>query len=485
MILASFAGFLLLFIVVGLLSALQRQRTGVDYLLASQGVQPWLVALSAVATNNSGYMFVGMIGFTYSFGLSAVWLMVGWITGDFLMSLFVHGRLRVTSERRRTESFAGVISAWHGTDYRTLRALGGVVTVLFLGTYAAAQLNAGSKALFVLFGWEYGVGAAIGAVIVLAYCVAGGIRASIWTDAAQSAVMVAAMTLMCVVAVGEVGGWTAFVSALGQVSPDYMRWFPTDPAAGSAAGPVFFVVGWLFAGFAVIGQPHIMVRFMAMDDAAHMRRVRYYYYSWFTAFYALTICAGLAARLLLPETATFDAELALPTLAGQLLPEVLTGLVLAGLFAATMSTADSLILSCTAAITRDFPSRRLRTYTATKLATVGVTALALGIALAGNASVFSLVLVSWSALASAFGPLLVVYALGRRPTEGLAIAMLLTGVAVVALWRLAGWDQSIVYEAMPGMLSGLAVFAVGHRAGLVHDVSTVDRAASDGAAVGA
>ena len=137
------------------------------------------------------------------------------------------------------------------------------MTVIFLGTYAAAQLNAGSKALFVLFGWNYGVGAGIGAVIVMLYCFAGGIRASIWTDAAQSVLMIGAMGLMCWVAVDGVGGWGAFVTALYAVSPEYMNWFTSNPAAGSAAGPVFFVVGWLFAGFAVIGQPHIMVRFMA------------------------------------------------------------------------------------------------------------------------------------------------------------------------------------------------------------------------------
>ena len=136
-----------------------------------------------------------------------------------------------------------------------------------------------------------------------------------------------------------------------------MDWFPPDLSIAGVAGPVLFILGWLFAGAAVIGQPHIMVRFMAMDDPEHMWRVRGWYYGWFTAFYAITICVGLAARLLLPVAADFDAELALPTLAGQLLPPVLTGLVLAGLFAATISTADSVILSCTAAVTRDFPYR--------------------------------------------------------------------------------------------------------------------------------
>jgi sodium/proline symporter len=249
-----------------------------------------------------------------------------------------------------------------------------------------------------------------------------------------------------------------------------MAWFPADLELRGPSGPLLFIAGWLFAGFAVIGQPHIMVRFMAMDNPDHMFRVRLYYYGWFTAFYSLTICAGLAARLLLPQVQTFDAELALPTLARNLLPEALTGLVLAGLFAATMSTADSLILSCTAAVTRDFPIQRLRGYMATKLATVLVTVLALGIALSRNESVFSLVLIAWSALASAFGPLMIVYASNRKPTEGLAIAMMTAGVVVVLLWRYLGWHESIVYEVMPGMLSGLAVFALGQTMGLAETV---------------
>lgn len=466
MILASFGFFLLLFVVIGMLSLHKRQRTGSDYLLASQGVKPWLVALSAVATNNSGYMFIGMIGFTYTYGLSSIWLMIGWITGDFLVSLLVHKKLRIATEASSTHSFAGALSMWQGTSYTRYRLVGGILTVVFLGAYSAAQLNAGSKALFVIFGWDYGVGAVIGAVIVLLYCFAGGIRASIWTDAAQSVVMIAAMGVLLWRSLSELGGWQAFQTALVAVSPGYTDWFPQDLAFGGVVGPALFVLGWLFAGAAVIGQPHIMIRFMAMDDPDKMWRVRSYYYAWFTAFYAATIAVGLAARLLLPESAEFDAELALPTLANQLLPPALTGLVLAGLFAATISTADSLILSCTAAVTRDTPFHALRSYGATKLATVFVTALALAIALSGNESVFRLVLIAWSALASAFGPLMIVYALDEHPSETLAIAMTVTGVATVIGWRAAGLDASVVYEVMPGMLAGLLVFAAGKAAGM-------------------
>jgi len=345
-----------------------------------------------------------------------------------------------------------------------------VLTVIFLGTYAAAQLNAGSKALHVLFGWDYGAGAVVGALIVVVYCFSGGIRASIWTDAAQSAVMVVSMAVMVWFGVDRLGGWAAFHDALEGVSPHYMDWFPQRLAIAGTGGPLLFILGWLFAGFAVVGQPHIMVRFMAMDNPDHMLKVRLYYYGWFTSFYALTICAGLAARLLLPRVGEFDAELALPTMAGQLLPDVATGLVLAGLFAATMSTADSQILSCTAAITRDFPIPRLCGYLATKMATVCVTALALAIALGRNESVFQLVLIAWSALASAFGPLAIVYSLNQKPSERLAIAMMLFGLGVVLLWRQLGWDQTVVYEIMPGMLSGLLVFAIGKSLGEAESV---------------
>ena len=110
MIVASFGGFLALFVIIGILSTLKNRHTNADYLLAGQSVKPWLVALSAVATNNSGFMFIGMIGYTYAVGLSSIWLMIGWIFGDFLASTFIHKRLRVVTEKENVLSFAGVLS---------------------------------------------------------------------------------------------------------------------------------------------------------------------------------------------------------------------------------------------------------------------------------------------------------------------------------------------------------------------------------------
>ena len=454
----SFLGFLLLFVIIGL-SALRKSRgNSHDYLLAGQSVKPWLVGLSAVATNNSGYMFIGMVGYTYTAGLSAIWMAVGWIIGDFVASLLIHRKVREMTERHDVHTFGGLLSHWHDTNHATLRKLVGLLTLLFLGTYAAAQLTAGSKALSVLFGWEHWAGAVLGAVIVLAYSAAGGIRASIWTDAAQAVVMISAMALMMWLAVGQLGGWGGFTDALAQVSPTYLNLFPADFAWGPWLGGTGFLLGWLVAGYGVVGQPHIMIRFMAMESPEQIQRVRLYYYGWFTLFWSMGILTALAARVLLPESAQFDAELALPTLAQQLLPGMLAGLVLAGIFAATISTADSLVLSCSASLTRDFHHQKVDHYLITKFGTVAVTLMALAIALSGNQSVFKLVMDAWGVLASAFGPLLTLLALGRRPSEKASITMVAVGAATFYLWSLYGVGD--VYAVAPGFLLGITVGAV-------------------------
>ncbi|MEZ4576207.1 MAG: sodium/proline symporter [Vampirovibrionales bacterium] len=356
--------------------------------------------------------------------------------------------------------------AWHvgkPNRHRLFEIVGGMITIIFLGGYAAAQLNAGGKALHVLFGWDIWVGAVAGSVIVLLYCFAGGIRASIWTDAAQSIVMMGSMGLLCFTAIQTIGGMGPFWLALHQVSTTYMAWFPTnlpmDAWPGFGLGTLAFVAGWFMAGIGVIGQPHVMVRFMALDNPVHMTRTRVYYYAWYTGFFALTILTGLAARILIPVTSGFDAELALPTLSQQLLPDVLIGLILAGLFAATMSTADSQIITCSASLTEDIKCFKHKTYLINKMATVMVTVIALLIALAGDKSVFQLVAVSAGSLTAAFAPIILLLAFGRHLSHRLMLAMMAGGVATLIAWHYAGWGK-YVYEVMPGIMAGLLVYGL-------------------------
>lgn len=451
----SFVVFLSLFFIIGLASVTKSKGTKNDYYLADQSVSPLLSGLSAVATNNSGYMFIGVIGYTYTVGLAAIWLMLGWITGDFLASLFIHKQLHSATVKTGEASYIGVLARWSGGNMLIWRRLAAVLILMFLGAYAAAQISAGSKALEGVLAWNRTTGALIVALMVLSYSVAGGIRASIWTDVAQSFVMLAAMMVLVFCGVMTLGGITHVIHAW-QAIPGYFDLLPQTPAFPGWMGIVLFSLGWLVAGLSVIGQPHIMVRFMALNDANSINAARIYYYGFFILFYALATIAGMLARLHLPALNQLDPELALPTMAVQLLPPALVGVVLAGIFAATMSTADSLVLSCSAAITHDLLPQAAERQMTIKLVTAAVTGLALLIALYASSNVFDLVIMSWSVMAAAFGPILILFAMNRVMTEAIAIFIMVIGIVVALLWRYANLHH-MVYEGLPAMLIALLI----------------------------
>ncbi|MDH5710902.1 MAG: sodium/proline symporter [Gammaproteobacteria bacterium] len=464
----SFLFFLLLFVLIGISSLFKSRGTKQDYYLASSSVSPALVGLSAVATNNSGYMFIGVIGYTYATGLASIWLMIGWIAGDFLASTFVHHRLRLATERTGEVSYAGVLSNWYADGLQNnLQRVIGLISLLFLLAYASAQLVAGSKALYVLFDWPTWAGAVMGAVLVALYCIAGGIRASIWTDAAQSTVMIIAMAVMLIMATVSLGGIDASLAQMGAID-GFLDWFPKDLALPGIAGGILFAVSWAFAGFSVIGQPHIMVRFMTLQSNSKMNQARLWYYLWFTAFYAMATGVGMLSRIYLSNSGSFDAELALPTMALQLLHPALVGLVLAGIFAATMSTADSLVLSCSAAITHDLLPHKTENTFLLKIATLLITMAALLWALSKEQSVFSLVILAWSGLASAFAPLLIALSLGAKPGQKLSILASITGLTVAMLWRYQGWHNE-VYEGMAGILAGLLILSTSYPLNIINN----------------
>jgi sodium/proline symporter len=454
MILLSFVFFLLIFVAIGVLSTIKSKHTSADYLLASHSEKPWLIALSAVATNNSGYMFLGMIGYSYLNGISVIWIMICVLVGDFCASLFVHKKLRIVSGKTNALSFPEAISKWGGTDYKILRICGAIILVIFLSIYAAAQLKAGGKALHVLFGWNYAIGSVIGSVIVLFYCLAGGIRASIWTNTAQSFVMIAAMGSLFFLSIKEIGGFENFIFGLQNISSDYFSFFPQGLFFDEWWGLAFFIFGWFFGGFGIVGQPHIMTSFMAMNKPESIGRVRCYYYSWYFLFYIFTIGTGLAARLLIPMTEGFDPELAMPSLTQQIMPEILIGLVLAGLFSATMSTADSQILGCSASIVNDLMPKKRSSYFAAKFSTFIITILAMLVSFSDNQSVFSLAMIAWLALACSFAPIITIYSLGGRMSQKLAIITMFSGFFTMLLWRYFGLGLG-VYEAGPGIVAGV------------------------------
>ncbi|NEO91540.1 MAG: hypothetical protein F6K56_15385 [Moorea sp. SIO3G5] len=316
---------------------------------------------------------------------------------------------------------------------------------------------AGSKALNAVFGWNYNLGIIIGAVIVVIYCFSGGIRASIWTDALQATIMIGSLLLLLVVAVASCGGVGQLWQSLAAIDPGLINWNSSQQPWGFAP----FFIGWIVAGFGVVGQPHIMVRAMAIDSADNIAFARNLKAALGLVTSISAMGIGLAGRVLMPDLlASGDPELALPYLSLKLLPVVLVGLMLAGLFSATMSTADSQILSCSAALTQDIFPAAAKSYQFAKVGTLTVTAVVLAIALLGNNNVFALVTFSWSALASGLGPLLILRVWQRPVNLTTAIAMMGIGIATALIWNLGLHLSSAIYEVLPGMAAGMAVYGI-------------------------
>ena len=446
-ILLSFLLFLGFFAGVGLASMRVKQDTTDDYLVAGRGMHPALAALSAVSTWNSGYMFIGFIGFIYLMGYSAIWIGVISTIGQLVAWAWLYKFIQKEGNERGLRSLSSLVAEKAGAPEAKLAA---VLSVFFLSIYAAAQLTAGGKALFVMLGWPELVGILIGFVLVVAYCYAGGIRASIWTDAAQSCVMIIGSVILCWVALGNVGGFSGMHSELESQSTTLVNFLPTDISLGIS----LYLLAFFLGGLGVAGQPQVVSRVMTLNSDEDRKQAMIWFFVWQTPFIALMFIVGLASRVLFTE-GDFDAELGLPALAMDTLPALGVGMILASIFAATMSTADSQVLACTAAITDDIKPEWRENHKATKIVTLYVAAAATMISIAGlyvpgGDSVFALVVLAGYGLGGIFVPLLIIRWMGYKPDTFHSIVMMISAFSGVIVWTLLGLGDD-VFPSVPGV----------------------------------
>ena len=271
-------------------------------------------------------------------------------------------------------------------------------------------------------------------------------------------VMMASMAVLVFMAARQIGGPVALLAQLEHIDPALTALVPQDARLGFP----LYLLGMCFGGFGVIGQPHILVRSMCLRDPSEVRRARRYYFLFLIPFYIMAIGVGLHARVLLPDLAqagTFHSEHALPLLSTALLPALLVGLVLAGLFSATMSTGDSLVIACSSAITQDIRPRWKNSYRASKIATLAVTAVALGIALSSPEGVFALVLDAWGVLSCTLGPLMLLSLLRLPYSRAMGLAVMLAGFIAANLW-LSSRHAGDIYVNLPGMLLALGTYGI-------------------------
>ena len=456
MILLSFLLFMCFFAGVGLASMRVKEDTTDDYLVAGRGMHPGLAALSAVSTWNSGYMFIGFIGFIYLQGYSAIWIAVVSTIGQLVAWIWLYKYIQKEGEERGIRSLTSLVSSTTGSPEAKVAA---VLSVLFLSIYAAAQLTAGGVALETMLNWTPTRGILIGFVLVVAYCYAGGIRASIWTDAAQSSVMIVGSTILCLVAVKNSGGLSGLHEQLAAVDDSMVSLFPS----GLRFGAALWIAAFFLGGLGVAGQPQVVSRVMTLKDDAARKQAMVWFFVWQTPFIVLMFIIGLACRVLLPELGPDGAETGLPFLAMKQLSPFLRGVILASIFAATMSTADSQVLACTAAITDDVRPEWSQDHKTTKKVTLAMAVLATVISLTGQQfpgfgdSVFSLVVLAVYGLGAIFVPMILVRMMGYEPDTTHSILMMMAGFFGVIGWLILGFGgEDGIFPSVPGVGAAFA-----------------------------
>jgi sodium/proline symporter len=399
---------------------------------------------------------LGAVAMGYTMGLSGVVMGLAWFLGDLTFwSFFPEKFNRIARDRDCTTIPELLSSGIPGKGSVAIRQVAGLLIVVLVGAYTAAQFSAAAKTLNVFFDLNMNIGIIISALAILAYCTTGGLRASLWTDVVQAIVMLGITTGMLTVAYVAGGGFSAVHEGLYAIDPSLTNFTGTF----SAWALVAFVLGYAAAAFGFgISQPQIIVRLLAGSSPEKTRKAKWIYVLFIQYTWHCMTLFGMTARLLIPGID--DPEQALPIYAFQNFDPWLIGVILAGIFSAIASTADSQVLVSSSSLAIDvapsfykkMSSRFGVRYQQAVTFVVGTSAALAAIFF--SSSVFALILFAVSMLASSLGPAMFNIIL-KRPTNTLAIgSCMAVGLAVAVSWRLLGYNETL-NESLPGFLAGL------------------------------
>lgn len=450
----SFAVYTLVIVAIGVYSAKFARRSDEDYFLAGRSLGGWVAALSASASSESGWVTLGLVGWAFAKGVAAYWIIPGCLIG-FLFNWFViAGRLNDRSKQLSALTLPDFFAFHFRERLPLLRILSVIVILVAMLLYVAAQLAAAGKAFSASFGGiDYRVGVLIGAGVVLVYTVLGGFRAVCWTDFLQALLMMGTLVVFpCYLLLTE-GGYGFICDQLRTVDPDLLRFTPDK--SGAAMLGFFLGSGALGINFGYPGQPHVLVRFMALKDRRAARLGGIVSFCWGLLVYWGAVTVGLMARamtsagaewgqvMLDPATKAQSGELGLVLSAMHLLPPVFAGLVLAAVLAAICSTADSQVVVAASSVANDLYARIIskakgRSHMLiNRLVVLGIGLAAVALVIDEELNVYKYVLTyGWAILGASFGPQVILILLWRRASYAGCLAGMLVGFATAIIWQL-------------------------------------------------
>ncbi|WLR48025.1 sodium/proline symporter PutP [Halobacillus litoralis] len=445
-----------------------------DYVLGGRRLGPGVAALSAGASDMSGWLLLGLPGAIYAGGLSSAWIGVGLAIGAYLNWQFVARRLRVFTEIANDSITVPDYLENRFRDHsHVLRVISAFVILLFFTFYTSSGMVAGAKLFEASFALSYTQALWLGAIVTISYTFLGGFLAVSWTDFVQGILMFFALIAVPIVAISELGGWNAATDAVAQIDPSHL-----NMVQGVGAMAILSSLAW---GLGYFGQPHILVRFMALRSPKDVPKARLIGIGWMVLGLYGAIFTGLFGLAYIntadvADLSTFNAEVMTEggiqmlvdsekifiTFSQILFHPVIAGILLAAILSAIMSTIDSQLLVSSSALAEDFYKAIFRKNASEKeLVWVGRAAVAgialIAVLLAGNpdSTVLGLVSYAWAGFGAAFGPVIILSLFWKGITRNGALAGIIVGAVTVVVWGdfLSGGIFDL-YEIVPGFILG-------------------------------
>ena len=471
-LIVTFILYIVLMIAIGLI-AFRNTKNLSDYILGGRSLGSIVTGLSAGASDMSGWLLMGLPGAIFLFGISESWIAIGLTIGAWLNWYFVAGRLRVHTEHfRNSLTLPDFLTARFDDQRHILRIISALVILVFFTVYCASGVVAGAKLFTTTFGMDYTTAVWIGAAATIFYVFIGGFLAVSWTDTVQATLMLFALIAVPVMVVLSLGSLGETVEIVRNANPEYLHLFKGMTFIG-----LISMLGW---GLGYVGQPHILVRFMAADNVKVMKNARRVGMTWMILCLAGAVAIGffgiafftkhpdLAAAVTNFAPGQNNQEKVFMELVKVLFNPWVGGIVLSGVLAAVMSTLSCQLLVCSSTLTQDLYKSLFRPLAGQKeLVWVGrlmvllVSLIAIVIAYNPDSKVLGLVANAWAGFGASFGPVILLSVLWRRITLLGALAGMLVGAVTVIVWIAFDQFGTGLYEIIPGfVLSTVAIVLV-------------------------
>ena len=428
-----------------------------DYMLGGRNLGPAVTALSAGASDMSGWLLMGLPGAMYISGLSAGWIVIGLCLGSYLNWLFVAPRLRTYTEiAGNSITIPDFLGNRFKDGSRVLKVVSASVILIFFTFYTSSGMVAGGELFRTAFNLDYRWGIWLTASVVILYTLFGGFLAVSWTDFVQGTIMFIALILVPVVTIVNIGGWDPTFNEIKSINPNLLHVFEGTSTIG-----IISLLAW---GLGYFGQPHIIVRFMAVSSVKELKSARRIGMGWMIFAIVGAMFTGLVGiayfNLTNSPLGDRNAESVFIILAKELFPSLITGFLLAAILAAVMSTIASQLLVSASALTDDFYKQFIRPNASDKeLVLVGrfgvlaISAIALLLAFNPSGTILKLVGYAWAGFGAAFGPVILLSLYWKRMTKWGALAGMIVGTATVIVWDMIDKFAEI-YEIIPGFIAG-------------------------------